>query len=177
MMLIDEQRRYVDVNGAYLHLVGYKREALLGRPVPDFLEPGTAMSPQEWRAALSRPHFSSVARLVCADGKRVAVEFAGHPEDITGERLVLAVALRTSRGGRPVGDNVTAPARGGELSEREREVVRLLAHGASGPDIAEELHVTHNTVRTHVRNAMTKLGAHSRAQLVAMSLATAAQPD
>jgi DNA-binding NarL/FixJ family response regulator len=51
--------------------------------------------------------------------------------------------------------------------------VRLLSLGSTGPEIADELQVAHNTVRTHVRNAMTKLGARSRAQLVAMSLGDA----
>jgi DNA-binding NarL/FixJ family response regulator len=56
------------------------------------------------------------------------------------------------------------------LSEREREIVRLVALGSSGPEIADELRITHNTVRTHVRNAMTKSGARSRAHLVAKAL-------
>ena len=43
----------------------------------------------------------------------------------------------------------------------------MIAYGLTGPDIATELHVSHATVRTHVRNAMNKLGAHSRAHLVA----------
>jgi DNA-binding NarL/FixJ family response regulator len=81
------------------------------------------------------------------------------------------VALRVARGSRRPTDPDAAPRRIGSLSNRERDVVRLLSRGASGPEIADELHVAHNTVRTHVRNAMTKLGARSRAQLVAMSLA------
>ena len=37
--------------------------------------------------------------------------------------------------------------------------------------MADELHISHDTVRTHVRNAMAKLGARSRAHLVALVLA------
>ena len=48
-----------------------------------------------------------------------------------------------------------------------------MAEGQSGPEIAEELHISHDTVRTHVRNAMTKLGARSRAHLVAKAFAEA----
>ena len=59
------------------------------------------------------------------------------------------------------------------LSEREREIVRLVALGSTGPEIADELHIAHDTVRTHVRNAMTKVGARSRAQLVAKVLGEA----
>ena len=42
--------------------------------------------------------------------------------------------------------------------------------GDSGPEIAEELGIAHDTVRTHVRNAMEKIGARSRAHLVAKAL-------
>src|SRR5436190_13431937 len=43
--------------------------------------------------------------------------------------------------------------------------------GSTGREIAEELQISHNTVRTHAFNAMTKLHARSRAQLVAKALA------
>ena len=46
----------------------------------------------------------------------------------------------------------------------------LIAMGETGPEIAEHLHLSHDTVRTHVRNAMAKLGARSRAHLVAKAL-------
>jgi len=44
--------------------------------------------------------------------------------------------------------------------------------GRETNQIAQELHVSSETVRTHVRNAMAKLGAHTRAQLVAIALCT-----
>jgi DNA-binding CsgD family transcriptional regulator len=44
--------------------------------------------------------------------------------------------------------------------------------GLETNEIAQELHVSPETVRTHVRNAMAKLGAHTRAQLVAIALCT-----
>jgi DNA-binding NarL/FixJ family response regulator len=50
-------------------------------------------------------------------------------------------------------------------------VIALIAMGSETPEIAETLHVSPATVRTHVRNAMSKLGAHTRAQLVAVVLA------
>jgi DNA-binding CsgD family transcriptional regulator len=49
--------------------------------------------------------------------------------------------------------------------------VRLVALGMTGREIAAELHLAHHTVRTHVRNAMVKTGARSRAHLVAKALA------
>jgi DNA-binding NarL/FixJ family response regulator len=56
----------------------------------------------------------------------------------------------------------------GALSSREREVLELLADGLNGQMIAERLFLSPETVRTHVRNATTKLGARTRVQAVAM---------
>jgi len=53
-----------------------------------------------------------------------------------------------------------------ELTDREREVVALVAAGLSNEEIAEELVVSPATARTHVSRAMVKLGARDRAQLV-----------
>lgn len=171
MVLLDERRCIVDVNGAYVRLVQHRRPELLGRPAHMFIRDGPLFSVAQWRELLGQPQFTGSAELIHADGSRVTVDFAGHPEIVTGQRLILVVALRVGRGGRRPADPDESPKRTGSLSPRERDVVRLLSLGSTGPEIADELHVAHNTVRTHVRNAMTKLGARSRAQLVAMSLA------
>ena len=55
------------------------------------------------------------------------------------------------------------------LSGREREILGLIAGGDSGAQIAEALVLSPETVRTHIRNAMSKLGASSRAQAVALA--------
>jgi DNA-binding NarL/FixJ family response regulator len=52
------------------------------------------------------------------------------------------------------------------LTNREREVVALVAHGLSNDEIAERMVVSPTTAKTHVSRAMTKLGARDRAQLV-----------
>ncbi|MBS0336003.1 MAG: response regulator transcription factor [Proteobacteria bacterium] len=52
------------------------------------------------------------------------------------------------------------------LAPRERDVVRLLAEGKTSPEIAEELGITANTVDTHRRNILRKLGLHSVAEVV-----------
>jgi DNA-binding CsgD family transcriptional regulator len=54
------------------------------------------------------------------------------------------------------------------LSKRESEVLALLSEGLSGQGVADRLFLSPETVRTHVRNAMTKLGARTRVQAVAM---------
>jgi DNA-binding NarL/FixJ family response regulator len=54
------------------------------------------------------------------------------------------------------------------LSARELEVLGLLADGLNGQMIAERLFLSPETVRTHVRNATSKMGARTRVQAVAM---------
>ena len=52
------------------------------------------------------------------------------------------------------------------LSGRELEVLRLLRTDLSGPDIASELMVSLNTMRTHTKNIYTKLGVNNRREAV-----------
>jgi len=54
------------------------------------------------------------------------------------------------------------------LTQREREIVRALAGGASDKEIAKELHLSVNTVRSHVQNAIRRMGARSREHAVAL---------
>jgi DNA-binding NarL/FixJ family response regulator len=63
----------------------------------------------------------------------------------------------------PVGD--AAP----RLTEREWEILRLLARGLGNDEIGKALFISSATVRTHLRNAMDKLGASTRAQAVAIA--------
>jgi DNA-binding NarL/FixJ family response regulator len=55
------------------------------------------------------------------------------------------------------------------LTERERQVVGLVASGLSNDEIARELVVSPLTAKTHVSRAMTKLNARDRAQLVVLA--------
>jgi DNA-binding CsgD family transcriptional regulator len=170
MVLLDRGRRQVDFNGAYLKMMGYPRAQLIGRPVYEFIAGGPMASESEWADELARGDFTGEAELVVAGGAALAVQFAATVEVITGRHLVLFVTLSTSRWGRhfrgqPLVDEEHVP-----LSPREREVVHLIAMGRTSPEIAEELRIAHDTVRTHARNAMSKVGARSRAHLVAKSL-------
>ena len=56
------------------------------------------------------------------------------------------------------------------LTQREREVLRMLADGHSNEEIGKRLHISPETVRTHVRKAMAKLDADTRTQAVAIAL-------
>jgi two-component system response regulator NreC len=89
----------------------------------------------------------------------------------------LLLAFRAALGGRSylhprLGAALAAQAddaspRGIALSEREREVVRLISLGYTNPQIAEELHVAERTVKTYRARAVEKLGFSSRSELTA----------
>jgi DNA-binding NarL/FixJ family response regulator len=57
-----------------------------------------------------------------------------------------------------------------ELTQRERDVLRLLADGLANEEIGKRLYISAETVRTHVRKAMDKLDADTRTQAVARAL-------
>ncbi|MCA1681091.1 MAG: helix-turn-helix transcriptional regulator [Actinobacteria bacterium] len=58
------------------------------------------------------------------------------------------------------------------LTKREREVITLIAAGSQNDVIAGQLFVSSETVKSHVQNAMGKLGAQTRAHAVAVALVT-----
>ena len=96
---------------------------------------------------------------------------AGAPEE-------LLAAIRTVARGDSYVDERLRPMmlerftteRIGVLSPREREVLDLLAKGLTGEEAATRLSLSPETIRTHVRNAMDKLEAHTRVHAVAIAL-------
>lgn len=78
--------------------------------------------------------------------------------------LISRFLSQPSEGRLPGGDNSLDV-----LTEREREIVGLVAHGLSNDDIAARLHLSPLTAKTHVNRAMTKLGARDRAQVVVLA--------
>lgn len=63
-----------------------------------------------------------------------------------------------------------APATGSRvLTARQAEVLALIANGASTIQIARSLHLSHETVRNHVRHILRRLGVHSRVEAVAVA--------
>jgi LuxR family maltose regulon positive regulatory protein len=80
------------------------------------------------------------------------------------QKVLAAAAATAVEAGQPVG----TPRQGlvDELSSRELDVLRLLRSDLSGPDMARELVVSLNTVRTHTKNIYMKLGVNNRREAV-----------
>ena len=91
-----------------------------------------------------------------------------------GESLLSPTVTRRVIGefaGRPAPQRAPAPSLD-PLTEREREIVALVAEGLSNDEIADRLVISPATVRTHVGRAMSKLDARDRAQLVVLAFQT-----
>lgn len=66
---------------------------------------------------------------------------------------------------RPVGN----PELLAELTDREREVLELICRGLSNQELAEQLFIADNTVKTHIKRILAKLGARDRAQAIVIA--------
>lgn len=87
-----------------------------------------------------------------------AVRAAHEGEALISQELLARLLPKIQRRSRGLGSNLTA---------RELEILGMLADGVSNASIAEGLTLSLNTVRNHVQNIITKLGAHSKLEAVA----------
>jgi DNA-binding NarL/FixJ family response regulator len=85
---------------------------------------------------------------------------------VLGEYRRLAQSEGTQPGGGPGGGKPATP----ELTERETEILRLVATGLTYPQIAARLTLSPRTVQNHVQNTLSKLQLHNKAQLVRYAL-------
>jgi PAS domain S-box-containing protein len=100
--------------------------------------------------------------LVAPDGERVQVDISSVPLR-DGGRIVGVFGVVTSR------EKKAAPTPHPHLTPRQNQVLHLLAHGRSTAQIADELHLSTDTVRNHVRRMLRALDAHSRIEALAVA--------
>lgn len=123
-------------------------------------------------------HRFDLARVLADANPEVAIEHAGHALE-SFEALGAAVdadrvaAFLRARGLTPR----TGPKGVGTLTAREREVLGLLAHGLSNPEIAERLHVSRKTASHHVSSILTKLRLRNRTEAAAYAVAQLGASD
>ena len=92
----------------------------------------------------------------------------------------LAGAIRAAHSGRPtlapeaaealIQAAMHKPTVGYDLTDREKEILKLMAEGLSNPEIADQLFVSRSTIKFHVSNILSKLGAESRTEAVAIAI-------
>jgi PAS domain S-box-containing protein len=100
--------------------------------------------------------------LVSTNGRRLTLEVSAVPL-VGGERVVGVFGMLT--GAADVEPSTPPP----HLTPRQAEMLRLLEQGRSTKQIAQELHLSPETVKNHVRHLLSALGVHSRLEAVAVA--------
>ncbi len=176
MALVDRDRRYVEVNHAGLDLFQFSRDEVIGRRAGrTAIDDDGQLAAREWERLLRSNELYGESTIAHPSGTLMRVSYAAHGSVASGRWLALFVALSAHfepDGAELIGTaEADEPRRNGlALTPREREVVRRVALGSSTRQIAADLYLSPATVRSHVRNAMVKTNAHTRAQLVAIVL-------
>jgi DNA-binding CsgD family transcriptional regulator len=166
MLIVNNDRVFVDCNQASGLLLECPHEETVGKRIDDF-------TPDEDRDLLEAvwPQFVSGNTggegtwvLCTARSARITVEYSATPNFVPG--LHLSILMKQTEG--PL--SVPATTGGRSLSPREREILVRIAVGESGPQIAAELFISPDTVRTHLQHVLVKLGAQTRPHAIALAL-------
>jgi DNA-binding NarL/FixJ family response regulator len=123
--------------------------------------------PNAWQQFLSSGEYARARAAIKADSSEVLVDLIARAEFVDERHLEIHLTLAEDVSS---ARDATRQALVDLLTARERAVIALIAMGYETRELADALHISPATVRTHVRNSMTKLGAHTRAQLVAVAM-------
>ena len=168
LLAADDQRRILHVNARWCDLTGYAAEAAEALRVDDLLAPESRPGIEmRWSDLLGTGTATARVVILRPDHSRVAVRYGAFANVISGIHVgaYLAEPGQDGRTLRPA-----RARRAGQLTRREQESLRLVAMGMTTTAAAEQLGISPETVRTHVRNAMNKLGARTRAQAIAVAM-------
>jgi PAS domain S-box-containing protein len=182
MLIVDDQRRYVVANAPACGLLGMAPEEVPWHRIDDFTPAQDRQRlAEQWDAFLANGGMEGLFHLRVSDGSFVPVEFSVTANVLPGRHLSV-VMPRGGDAAEGVSDEarremgwtrlVARQAEQAPLTGREHEVIALVAAGLQGGEIAARLGVSPETIKSHVQNAMTKLGAHTRAHAVAIALST-----
>ena len=165
--VFDSRGFHLAVNAATCEFFGVSRDEFGQSRLGRLLTPAERSTLEdEWRQLWAKGDLSGVRIFTRADSSNVRLEYAARTAVVDGQRVAVVVIIRQERA-----HELSSAGQAGELTRREREVVSLVSLGLTSSEIAEKLWISETTVRTHVRNSMEKLGAKTRAHLVAIALA------
>jgi PAS domain S-box-containing protein len=154
----DASGRIVWLNDAAKNAFGDRAGALYADVVaPEDVE-RVAAEVERMRRGAVRSEYEIDA--ILRDGRRRRVEVSSVP--IEGNAIfhgVFGIVLRPG--------SRLLPAAESPLTRRQQDVLELLASGRSTTQIASSLHLSHDTVRNHIRDLLRALGAHSRIEALA----------
>jgi DNA-binding CsgD family transcriptional regulator len=166
VLLADDERRCIDANQGACQLLRVTRGYLLAKPLDEWFPADERESMEAaWAEFLKRGALASRVRVRVPPGESATVDFTATAHVVPGRHLVIL-----SPPGAAGAPDAAGGANRAAMSAREREVMELVAAGATTDQMAGRLFISQETVRRHVKNAMTKLDAHTRAQAVAIAV-------
>src|ERR671924_254706 len=163
--LVDRHGRIRWLNAAFLSLLGDARGRLLSSlAAPEHVQRSREQLARKLVGGRSRTDFE--LDVIDRNGDRTPISVSSVPVHHEGDVVgVFGVATPCARPGDAADAEETE--RGPSLTPRQREVLRLLADGASTEEIAAALGLAEETVRNHIRQLLRRLGVHSRLAAVA----------
>lgn len=184
MLIADDQRCWVTGNAAACAFLGLAPEELPWRTMDDFTPPSDrGRLEAQWAAFLAGGAAEGWYELYLPDRGALPVELSMTANVLPARHLALFLPHERSPINRAEGAlagedrwaSVSVKPEGSDrllLSSREQEVLTLVATGLTNGEMAERLFVSGETIKSHVQNAMEKLGVHTRAHAVATALVT-----
>jgi DNA-binding CsgD family transcriptional regulator len=176
MLIVDtEERRYLDANAAACLFMRIPREEVVNHRVDEFIPPEFQTDIDErWRKFLRDGGASEDVEWYFPDGERRVPIVVGAAPIRPRQHLIVVLPWTTHEEADAAliaeVDKVEKAGHTFKLTDREREVLTLLALGDTGEQIAQQLFISPETVRTHVQHARQKLGATTRGHAIALAL-------
>jgi DNA-binding CsgD family transcriptional regulator len=171
MVLVDGDRRYLEVNAAARLFARMSLREVRRHRIDDFTAPEDQPLLEElWTELMDRGSVSGRYYVTFQDGSTLWIFYAALANALPGQHLVVFLPANWP------GDELDEMHPDGQsrvcggLSERQLDVLRLVAVGANAAQIASELSISEATVRTHVKNILARLGARNRAHAVALAM-------
>ena len=170
MVITDDARRYVAANLAACLLLRLPEREVLKRTIEDLTpsENRSQIAPM-WEAFLRDGTQRGTFELLMPDGPKMQVEYSATANIRPGRHLSIFLFPSGEPEHPPASSSLTRAL----LTEREREVLGMVAMGMGSAGIATALGVSSSTVETHVRHCLEKLGARNRAHAIALGLRVA----
>lgn len=171
MVVVDDERRYVDVNGPGRLAFRLTLAELRERRIDDLTPPHLFETMAEaWARLIATGCVAGDYEVAVPDGSALEIVYLATAEVMPGLHLIAFAPAAWPEGELFDDQEDIDPAGARALTPRELQILELAADGRTAPAIADELVVSPATVRTHFENIYAKLGVRGRAAAVARAM-------
>jgi DNA-binding CsgD family transcriptional regulator len=171
MVIVDRDRRHLSSNRAARLLLRISAEEFRGLRIDDLTPPEQLTSMRAaWRRLMRDGEVAGTQDLALRGGVQLGFTYCAMASLLPGEHLVVFAPAEWPDEEVASEEGAPRPPQPGSLTVREREVLTLIAAGADFNRIAAELTISTATVKSHVRNALAKLGARNRPHAIALAM-------